>query len=519
VNVATSNSITAALEHLTGPARGTTTWLNGTALDISLSDDRFVRITESDSAQSNGNVVARLHRSEDTYEIEALEERPLWVNGVRVTAKRLEKRDLIELGETAPLARFQLYPEGSRVRKSVADIVNDCVDHARVSRKPLGQRMRGAFGDLFDDFTHQTTVLFRLSVIVAILALVATAYLQSRSNIRLQQRAESDALRLESFAGALSRAKQEALRPGDLNTLRQELGRDLSAATERLVTLEQRSTASRRVIASATPSIAFLQGAYGFRNTESGDMLRYTVTDEGRPLFSPRGQPLLTLEGDAPVAERQFTGTAFVITETGALLTNRHVALPWEDDASVQILGEQGLEPVMIKFVGYLPGIHEPFDVELLKASEDADLALLRGSGVTGAMPILTVSNTPPKPGSEVIVMGYPTGLKSMLAQTGDAFIDELQAGDDLDFWAVAERLSEQEFIHPLASRGIVGQVTRATIVYDAETTHGGSGGPVLDMNGQVVAVNTAIIPEYGGSNLGVPADYVHQLLTDAGIR
>ncbi|MEE8265386.1 MAG: hypothetical protein V3R62_03500, partial [Acidiferrobacterales bacterium] len=87
------------------------------------------------------------------------------------------------------------------------------------------------------------------------------------------------------------------------------------------------------------------------------------------------------------------------------------------------------------------------------------------------------------------------------------------------DFWAVAARLSEEQFIRPLASRGIVGQVTRATVVYDAETTHGGSGGPVLDINGDVIAVNAAIIPEYGGSNLGVPAEYARRLLEDADVR
>jgi len=51
----------------------------------------------------------------------------------------------------------------------------------------------------------------------------------------------------------------------------------------------------------------------------------------------------------------------------------------------------------------------------------------------------------------------------------------------------------------------------------DAETTHGGSGGPVLDINGEAVAINTAIIPEYGGSNFGLPVIYARSLLIEAG--
>jgi S1-C subfamily serine protease len=486
---------------------------------VSLSEGRLVRTTEPGGEQQEGDIVARLHRSEETYEIEARGARPLWVNGERVSTKWLEHRDLIEFGDTGPLSRFQLYREGSRVRKSVADVVSDCIDYARVSRKPIGVRLSCAFRDMFRGFARQTTVLFRISVIAAIVILAATTFQQNRSTVRLQQQVESDAIRLESFASALTRARQEALRPGDLNAVRQELGHRLAAATERLAVLEERSEASARVIASAIQSIVFLQGAYGFREKTTNRMLRHAVDDEGRSLFSPRGQPVLTLEGDGPVAERQFTGTAFVVTDTGALLTNRHVALPWEFDASVEALGEQGMEPVSIKFIGYLPDTREPFPVKLLKASDDADLAVLLCKGVTGGIPYLRLSDTPPKPGDEAIVMGYPTGLRSMLAQTGDAFIKKLQNSEDLDFWAVAARLSEEQFIRPLASRGIVGQVTRATVVYDAETTHGGSGGPVLDINGDVIAVNAAIIPEYGGSNLGVPAEYARRLLEDADVR
>ena len=157
--------------------------------------------------------------------------------------------------------------------------------------------------------------------------------------------------------------------------------------------------------------------------------------------------------------------------------------------------------------------------MELLRASDDADLAVLTRQDETGTIPSLRLAGVPPAAGDEVIVMGYPTGLRSMLAQSGDAFIEELQKTENTGFWSVASRLAEEGYIAPLASRGIVGQATPTTIVYDAETTHGGSGGPVLDIDGAVVAVSTAILPEYGGSNLGVPAAKVQALLEDAGLR
>ena len=277
------------------------------------------------------------------------------------------------------------------------------------------------------------------------------------------------------------------------SALREELGQRLSSSVDRVEALEQRSRASGRVIAESMSSVGFLQGAYGFRERSTGRMLRHVVNDDGRPLISPRGQPLLSLEGDGPVAELQFTGTGFVVGESGVLVTNRHVALPWENDASAESLTAQDLEPVMIKFIVYLPGKATAVPVELLLASESADLAVLIREDESEAIPSLRIADSRPAVGDEVIVMGYPTGLRSMLAQSGEAFIEELQKTENTGFWSVAARLAEGGYITPLASRGIVAQATAATIVYDAETTHGGSGGPVLDMNGDVVAVNAAI--------------------------
>ena len=51
-------------------------------------------------------------------------------------------------------------------------------------------------------------------------------------------------------------------------------------------------------------------------------------------------------------------------------------------------------------------------------------------------------------------------------------------------------------------------------IAYDADTTKGGSGGPVLNSARELMAVNAVILPEYGGSNLGVPLNEVNRLLS-----
>ncbi len=103
------------------------------------------------------------------------------------------------------------------------------------------------------------------------------------------------------------------------------------------------------------------------------------------------------------MAERQFTGTGFAVGDGGALGTNRHGALPWENDANVEALADQGLEPVMIKYIVYMPGMAAAGTVELVRASEDADLAVLRLKDVAEPMPGLKLANAPPAPGDEVV--------------------------------------------------------------------------------------------------------------------
>jgi S1-C subfamily serine protease len=509
---ASGENATATLEVLTGAGRGTAYWLADGTLDLSL--DERDRLRVSGAGGGGEDVVARLHRSAHTYEIEALAGHPLWINGERVENRQLAPRDLIEFGDRGPLTRYRLHRQGDRLRRSLGDMLDDAIDYTRFSRRPKTTRMFVALLDFSRDFVLETTILFRVSVVVALVLLGWFSYQQYRADLSLQQQASSSARQLETFARSLTRTSEEALRPADLNRLRQELRLSLSATAERLEMLEQRSAASTRIIAAASRATVFLQGAYGYRDTDSGRMLRYRIDADGNPMFSLRGQPLLTLEGEGEIARRVFTGTAFLVSGDGLMLTNRHVALPWEDDSGDSTPPDPEVETVILRFIGYLPGVEAAFAVEMLRASDETDLALLKCSDIDGDLPYLELGQGTPEPGAEVIVMGYPTGLRAMLAQTGDRFLAELQEDETLDFWGVAERLSQAGFIRPLASRGIVGQRSAATVVYDAETTYGGSGGPVLDVDGDVIAVNAAIIPEYGGSNFGIPVSFARRLLS-----
>jgi S1-C subfamily serine protease len=166
--------------------------------------------------------------------------------------------------------------------------------------------------------------------------------------------------------------------------------------------------------------------------------------------------------------------------------------------------------------VGFLSDGGEPYEVDVIVTAEEADLAVVQLRGVVGNVPHLELAAEPPAPGDAIIVMGYPLGLRALMARSDADFIRSLQQEGITGFFDQARRIARAGFMQPLATRGIVGQVTTASVVYDAETTSGGSGGPVLNLDGEVVAVNMAILPEFGGSNLGVPAAEARALIRRA---
>jgi S1-C subfamily serine protease len=67
------------------------------------------------------------------------------------------------------------------------------------------------------------------------------------------------------------------------------------------------------------------------------------------------------------------------------------------------------------------------------------------------------------------------------------------------------QELARRKLIRPLVTQGHLGVVGPDRLVYDAQTTSGGSGGPVFSAGGKVIGVNFAILSGFSGSNFAVP--------------
>ncbi len=500
-----------ALVHLSGPLRGTAHALRASRLRLGTSPAAEIGFPTDAVAVRERHAV--LERSGEGYRIRASGGAIVRVNGTAVDRRPLRPEDVIELGDGGPLLRYRIRARAGAPHKSISEAFRDCVDRARHGSDTAWGRAALFLESLPRQLLTQTAPWPRTLILVVLVGLVTSTALLAVRSWRLERRLEAEAERLHAATRLLEEAERSRLAPDELERIRAELAGNLS---ERLSALEARREAVPAVIETASRSVAFVQGAYGFLDPESGRPLRTVVGPDGRPQADARGQPIVSPDADGPVLEMRFSGTAFVADEGGLLLTNRHLARPWEFDATARAAVDRGLVPTMRRMVGYLPEVEEPFPVEPVAASQEADLAVLRAAGPVESAARLELDTLAPRPGQEVVVLGYPAGIRALLARTNPSFVDSLRLERALDFWTVARRLSAGGHIAPLATRGIVGQATRAFVVYDAETTRGGSGGPVLSLDGRVLAVTVGILPEFGGSNLGVPADEARRLLAAA---
>ena len=502
----------AVILHLTGPHRGTRQHLTDVQALIGTAGDAVVHFPAGeDPAVAQRH--AALVRGEDGWSVLEVEGQ-VYLNSADVPGlqgrETLVPGDILEVGTGGPVIRFVMETRNAPPYKSVKEAWRDCVDCARHGRGGLLSRFALFIGSLPREMLTRTSPRARVVVGGALAVLFVTAGGLVAYGLRIERRIDAEEATSARVAEALASLSILAEGDPEARALVAELQ---DALTGRIEALEEMSDAGRRVVMAASSSVIFVQGGYQLIESDSGRPLRILLGPSGAPRVGPGGIPLTTTEGDGPVFEVQFTGSAWLATDDGLLVTNRHVAIPWSENDEVGPIFERGFEP-RLRLLGYLPDRAEPVELSFVAASGEVDLAVVRAPELAGREP-LGLADDNPGPGQEILVLGYPAGIDALLARSGAVFVDSLMRRRP-DFWTVVQELSDAGFIRPLATRGIVGQVTPSTIAYDAETTRGGSGGPVLSLDGEVVAVTFAILAEFGGSNLGVPVEEVRRLLAEA---
>ncbi|MCH7490915.1 MAG: trypsin-like peptidase domain-containing protein, partial [Gemmatimonadetes bacterium] len=320
-------------------------------------------------------------------------------------------------------------------------------------------------------------------------------YRRLRADLALAQGGSASAAVLDSLRQALIEAQErtQALATSmrraqgelDAQLARGEAERQQRAAELQSLRLEVAAAASggvprglldslRRAVSNAEEQLSDIEGK--MRAVSGVDLATVAQTNQGAVgLVSAFSQG------------RVFDGSGFVITASGFFITNRHVVMHngLRADSLFVIMADQRR---MIRA-----------DIINVAAQSGPDIAVIRLRNYTGPhVPRVDWAAKGARQGEPAALIGFPAGL--------------------------AAALDPSQTIRTSMSGGYFSQVRPDEIRFDGFTVGGSSGSPVLNANGEVVAIHRAGLAEAAGLGFAVPIRLAIPLLppevrAEVGIR
>lgn len=370
----------------------------------------------------------------------------------------------------------------------------------------------------------------------------------------------------------IEQAKKDAQLAADqkVKTLQEDIDKDKANAPK----------AASEISAQYEKSVVYITGSWHLQNTESKSQIYHQFIpnsrehltklykqDFGKGPIVPNGgnaipmyieaannkvEPILTDEKNelsVPIGASGYSGSGFIVTENGFILTNRHVAAPWKAaypfpdnypagvlfsaDGQIKGLTEpprdwipentssvprqfQGKFEATSKLRVQLPGSDNPVDAQFISSSPRHDVGMIK-IDVPGNLKKVVIHNDfdALKKGEELVVMGYPG--------TAPKVYGVIQSKDMLN-----PETKLAEIPDPTTSITSIGNIVRTStsdvgedrrfsryfdvIRYAVSLTGGGnSGGPVFDMQGRVIGIHFAGDGRQAG--FAVPIKYGVELL------
>jgi S1-C subfamily serine protease len=441
-------------------------------------------------------------------------------NGTFVNEERIEgdvvlgEGDVIRFGSRGPTVQF-VSSSGDFVAQTVdATDKPDAVNLFREAQKRASERHSGdtAIARGFSTTREFAAMAIQRSsrraksttIVLGFLMLAVVVALnlwQERSRAQLQSTLDQIAMQLQAERGQRSILEQS------LETIQSNYDSMLGEveSTRRQLDETRRSSAGlpESVTRSYSNGVALLVFSYGFAKPGTDTFLRFQIDRNGQPTMErgPTGQmfPRIGFGGDGPPLARHGSATGFLIDSAGWLVTNRHVALPWERDDDLQFLENSGLdvEPRFIVLEAYFPPGGGAHDLTVFRASDDVDLAILRTVDRTGiSAPVIPLGNPPARavPGEQIVFIGYPTGVHNLLFRIPESERTAILESTGQDPVPLARELAQRDLIQPLVIGGSISDTTRTEIIHTAGTTGGGSGGPLIGADRTVVGIHYAAV-------------------------
>jgi serine protease Do len=164
-------------------------------------------------------------------------------------------------------------------------------------------------------------------------------------------------------------------------------------------------------------------------------------------------------------------GSGVIVSSNGYILTNRHVIFP--PDMGIEDL-QQYIEILRLRVS--IPGREGHLPAKLIDFSSDMDVAVIKLNGTGFPHATLADSDTV-RVGDIAFALGAPFGIDKTVTMG----IISARRNDE-----VLEGFGKQELLQT-----------------DASINPGNSGGPLIDADGRVIGINTAIYSRTGG-NMGI---------------
>ncbi|MBQ9405018.1 MAG: Do family serine endopeptidase [Synergistaceae bacterium] len=167
-------------------------------------------------------------------------------------------------------------------------------------------------------------------------------------------------------------------------------------------------------------------------------------------------------------------GSGFIVSKEGLILTNNHV-VDKVDKITVSVLLPDGSKKT---YPATLKGNDPTYDLAVIKIEPDTDLPVLE-LGDSDAVEV----------GEYVVAIGNPYGFEQTVTTGVISAKNRSIHAQDINF---------DDFMQT-----------------DAAINPGNSGGPLLNMEGKVIAINTAIIPYAQGMGFAVPVNKAKEIMGD----
>ncbi len=230
----------------------------------------------------------------------------------------------------------------------------------------------------------------------------------------------------------------------------------LAAATAPAVAQSLRRTPVVQVVERVRPAVVNLTAR------QVVTVRRPSLFDDLFPEFAPSGSEVVT---------SQSLGSGVLISADGLIVTNEHV------------IG--GAAEIKVRFAD-----GKTVDADVIGSDADADLAVLRVP-VRGRAHLPLAEQDDSMIGETVIAIGNPFGLESTVT------VGVLSARD-------------RTVTSPSTHR-----VYTDFLQTDASINPGNSGGALVDLDGRLIGINTAIIGDAQGIGFAIPAKRVRRVVAD----